>query len=141
MPPAEDETGPAFLALHEPAELELDRLAVLGMQELERVAADELLGTAAEDTQDRRVAVREDAVFVHFPDPLRGRLDDRPELRLTVREGRLRAATLVELTQSQAAQVQAASALVNARYTLVFQQSLMSYYTGELDPTNVRLGD
>ena len=47
----------------------------------------------------------------------------------------------MELTQSQAAQVQAAGALVNARYTLVFQQSLMSYYTGELDPQNVRLGD
>ncbi len=54
---------------------------------------------------------------------------------------RVGAATLVELTQSQAAQVQAASALVNARYTLVFQQSLMSYYTGELDPQSVRLGD
>jgi outer membrane protein len=54
---------------------------------------------------------------------------------------RVGAATLVELTQSQAAQVQAASALVNARYNLVFQQSLMSYYTGELDPANVRLGD
>jgi outer membrane protein len=54
---------------------------------------------------------------------------------------RVGAATLVELTQSQAAQVQAASALVNARYNLVFQQSLMSYYTGELDPQNVRLGD
>jgi outer membrane protein len=54
---------------------------------------------------------------------------------------RVGAATLVELTQSQAAQVQAASALVNARYALVFQQSLMSYYTGELDPAKVRLGD
>jgi outer membrane protein len=54
---------------------------------------------------------------------------------------RVGAATLVELTQSQAAQIQAASALVNARYNLVFQQSLMSYYTGELDPANVRLGN
>ncbi|MDQ3949243.1 MAG: TolC family protein [Gemmatimonadota bacterium] len=54
---------------------------------------------------------------------------------------RVGAATLVELTQSQAAQVQAASALVNARYNLVFQQSLMSYYTGELDPAKVSLGD
>jgi outer membrane protein len=53
---------------------------------------------------------------------------------------RVGAATLVELTQSQAAQIQAASALVNARYTLVFQQSLMSYYTGEMDPATVRLG-
>ena len=54
---------------------------------------------------------------------------------------RVGAATLVELTQSQAAQVQAASALVNARYTLVFQQTLMSYYTGELEPERVRFGD
>jgi outer membrane protein len=54
---------------------------------------------------------------------------------------RVGAATLVELTQSQAAQVQAASALVNARYALVFQQSLMSYYTGELEPETVSLGD
>jgi outer membrane protein len=54
---------------------------------------------------------------------------------------RVGAATLVELTQSQTAQVQAASAFVNARYNLVFQQALMSYYTGELDPANVQLGD
>jgi len=44
------------------------------------------------------------------------------------------AGTLVELTQARAAQVQAASAVVNARYALVFQQALMSYYTGQLDP-------
>jgi outer membrane protein len=49
------------------------------------------------------------------------------------------AGTLVELTQAQAAQVQAASAVVSARYGLVFQQALMSYYTGELDPAHVVL--
>ena len=49
------------------------------------------------------------------------------------------AGTLVELTQARAAQVQAASATVNARYSLVFQQALMSYYTGELDPAHVVL--
>ena len=49
------------------------------------------------------------------------------------------AGTLVELTQASAAQVQAASAVVNARYRLVFQQALMSYYTGELDPAHVVL--
>ncbi|MDB4909541.1 MAG: hypothetical protein JWO39_364 [Gemmatimonadetes bacterium] len=49
------------------------------------------------------------------------------------------AGTLVELTQARAAQVQAASAVVNARYGLVFQQALMSYYTGELDPAHVVL--
>jgi outer membrane protein len=49
------------------------------------------------------------------------------------------AGTLVELTQARAAQVQAASAVVSARYGLVFQQTLMSYYTGELDPAHVVL--
>ncbi len=49
------------------------------------------------------------------------------------------AGTLVELTQARAAQVQAASAAVSARYGLVFQQALMSYYTGELDPAHVVL--
>ena len=45
------------------------------------------------------------------------------------------AATLVELTQARTTQVQAQSAVINARNNLVFQQSLMSYYTGELDPS------
>jgi outer membrane protein len=52
---------------------------------------------------------------------------------------RVGAATLVELTQARATQVQAASAAVNARYNLVFQQALMSYYTGELNPASVAL--
>jgi outer membrane protein len=39
---------------------------------------------------------------------------------------RVGAATLVELTQARATQVQAASAVVSARYNLVFQQALMS---------------
>ena len=42
------------------------------------------------------------------------------------------AATLVELTQARALQLQAASALVSARYTLAFQQALVTYYTGDL---------
>ena len=50
------------------------------------------------------------------------------------------AATLVELTQARAARTEAESALVNARYTLLFQQALMSYYTGELDPARLTLG-
>jgi outer membrane protein len=41
-------------------------------------------------------------------------------------------ATLVELTQAQVAQLRAASALVNARYELVFQSRLMDYYLGHL---------
>ena len=47
------------------------------------------------------------------------------------------AATLVELTQARTTQVQAQSAYINARNNLVFQQSLMSYYTGELNPSSV----
>jgi outer membrane protein len=47
------------------------------------------------------------------------------------------AATLVELTQARATQVQAQSAFINARNNLLFQQSLMTYYTGELDPSAV----
>jgi outer membrane protein len=43
------------------------------------------------------------------------------------------AATLVELTQARAAQVQAASALVTAKSNLVFQRTLVDYFTGELN--------
>jgi outer membrane protein len=50
------------------------------------------------------------------------------------------AATLVELTQARTSQVQAQSAYINARNNLVFQRSLMSYYTGELDPAAVMSG-
>lgn len=53
---------------------------------------------------------------------------------------RVGAATLVELQVARATQVSAASALVNARYNLIFQQSLMSYYTGTLDPATVTFG-
>jgi len=48
------------------------------------------------------------------------------------------ASTLVEVTQAQAAQVQAASSLVTAKFNLQFQRTLMDYYTGDLDP--VKLG-
>ncbi len=42
------------------------------------------------------------------------------------------AATLVELTQARTTQVQAATALVAARYTLVLQQTVLRYAVGEL---------
>jgi outer membrane protein len=48
-------------------------------------------------------------------------------------------ATLVEVTLARASLVEAQSAVVSARSSLVFQQALMSYYTGVLDPDNVRL--
>ena len=50
------------------------------------------------------------------------------------------AGTLVELSQARATQVEAASALVSARYNLVFSRTLISYYVGELDPAAVTLG-
>jgi outer membrane protein len=64
------------------------------------------------------------------------------DLALTAVQERYRvgAATLVELQVARAAQVSAAAALVNARYNLIFQQSLMSYYTGTLDPATVTFG-
>jgi outer membrane protein len=51
------------------------------------------------------------------------------------------AATLVEVTQARATQVQAASAVIDARYALVFQRALMSYYTGDLDAEHLALAE
>jgi len=48
-------------------------------------------------------------------------------------------ATLVEVTLARASLVQAQSSVVNARSSLVFQQALMSYYTGVLDPNRITL--
>lgn len=50
------------------------------------------------------------------------------------------AATLVEVTQAKAQQVQAASAAATARNNLVLQQTVMAYHTGALDPATARLG-
>jgi outer membrane protein len=58
------------------------------------------------------------------------------ELSLQASQDRYQAgaSTLVELTQARAAQVQAASLLVTARYNLQFQRILLDYYVGDLDP-------
>ena len=50
------------------------------------------------------------------------------------------AATLLEVTQARAAQLQAASALVTARYGLLFQRTLIGYYVGDLNPRAVTIG-
>ena len=50
------------------------------------------------------------------------------------------AATLLEVTQARATQLQAASALVTARYGLLFQRTLIGYYTGDLNPRSVSIG-
>jgi len=47
------------------------------------------------------------------------------------------ASTLVELTQARATQVQAASAVVTARYNLAFQRTLMDYSVGDLNPASL----
>lgn len=47
------------------------------------------------------------------------------------------AASLVELTQSQTAQLRAASDLVSARYRLVFQRRLMDYYLGGMSAASL----
>jgi outer membrane protein len=56
------------------------------------------------------------------------------ELALQAAQDRYQAgaATLVELTQARASQVEAASALVTAKSNLVFQRTLVDYFTGEL---------
>lgn len=57
------------------------------------------------------------------------------EMALTASRERYQAgaATLVELAQARATQIQAATALVNARYNLVLQQTVVAYATGALD--------
>lgn len=52
---------------------------------------------------------------------------------------RVGSSTFVEVTLARATLIQAQSAVVSARSAVVFQQALMSYYTGVLDPSNVRL--
>ena len=47
--------------------------------------------------------------------------------------------TFIEVTLARAQLIQAQSAEVNARSAVVFQQALMSYYTGVLDPSTVHL--
>jgi len=47
--------------------------------------------------------------------------------------------SLLELTQARASQLQAATAVVNAKNALAFQNALMPYYTGELDPAKTLL--
>ncbi len=58
------------------------------------------------------------------------------ELALQATQDRYQAgaATLVELTQSRATQVDAASSVVTARYNEMFQRTLIGYYIGALDP-------
>lgn len=55
-------------------------------------------------------------------------------LKTTQQRYQAGASTLVEVSQARASNVQAASALVSARYATLFQRVLMDYYVGDLDP-------
>lgn len=57
----------------------------------------------------------------------------------TERRYQVGAGTLLEVTTARAQLVQAASAVVTARFTLAFQQSLMAYFVGDLVPELVTL--
>jgi outer membrane protein len=50
------------------------------------------------------------------------------------------AATLLEVSQARAQQVNAKSNLADAEYNLVVNRAAMSYFTGELDPKTLSLG-
>jgi outer membrane protein len=50
------------------------------------------------------------------------------------------AATLLVVTLARATLVQAQSALVTARYGLLFQRTLIGYYVGDLNPRSVTIG-
>jgi outer membrane protein len=52
----------------------------------------------------------------------------------------LGSSTLLELTQARAAQLQAASAVVTARFTVAFQRAAMSYYAGDLEAGSAAIG-
>jgi outer membrane protein len=60
-------------------------------------------------------------------------------LQATTERYRVGAATLLEVTQARAAQVESASALVNARYSLMLQGTLLAYQTGDLNPATAIL--
>ena len=101
----------------------------------------------ASDRQRQTVALEVRRAFLDYQSAvdqlIAGRAQQRAaDLALSATQERYRvgAATLTEVSVARAAQISAASALVNARYTLIFQQSLMSYYTGSLDPAALTLG-
>jgi len=54
-------------------------------------------------------------------------------LEATTERYRVGAANLLEVTQARTTQVEAASAVVNARYNLLLQRTLVDYYVGELE--------
>lgn len=122
-----------------------DRGATQAASERAQIAADN--ANLALSTQRQQVALEVRRAYLDY-DAARQQLaaadaqQKSATLAVTTTQQRYQvgAATLVEVTQARATQVQAQSAYINARNNLVFQQSLMSYYTGELNPANAVIG-
>lgn len=118
-----------------------DRGATQAASERAQIAADN--ANLALSTQRQQVALEVRRAYLDY-DAARQQLaaadaqQKAATLAVTTTQQRYQvgAATLVEVTQARATQVQAQSAYITARNNLVFQQSLMSYYTGELNPAN-----
>lgn len=122
-----------------------DRGAAEAATQRAQIAADN--ANLALSTQRQQVALEVRRAYLDY-DAARQQLDaadaqqKAATLAVTTTQQRYQvgAATLVEVTQARATQVQAQSAYITARNNLIFQQSLMSYYTGDLNPANAMIG-
>lgn len=121
----------------------LDRSGTAIATQRARIAADNARIAVADRRQEVALQVRRAQLdFQSAREQLRAAEAQQraAELALqTVQERyQVGAATLVELTQARSVGVQAASAIVSARYNLLFQRTLMDYYVGVLNPETVR---
>ena len=64
----------------------------------------------------------------------------RQALTASQQRYRVGAATLLEVTQARATLTQAESALVSARYDVVFQRTRLAYAAGDIDARHATLG-
>ena len=97
-----------------------------------RLALDDLRQTVAIDV--RRALLDRDAAVERLAAAQARIIAARRALDATRQRYDAGVATLLEVTQSRADLVAATSDLVNARYTLLFQEEALEYYAGELTP-------
>lgn len=121
----------------------LDRSGTAIATQRARVAADNARIAVADRRQEVALQVRRAQLdFQSAQEQLRAAEAQQRAAELALQTVQERyevgAATLVELTQARAIGVQAASAIVSARYNLLFQRTLMDYYIGVLNPETVR---
>ena len=121
----------------------LDRSGTSIATQRARIAADNARISVADRRQEVALQVRRAQLdFQSAQEQLRAAEAQRRAAELALQTVQERyevgAATLVELTQARAVGVQAASAIVSARYNLLFQRTLMDYYIGVLNPETVR---